>query len=149
MNFDATVVEVKTFLILFRLALAILCMGRKPRYMQQVVIHQKQPIYYLNFLNILQRHCYKKAQNVTALTLDFQISCCKCYANIIQDFLLISWISLKINRSFQGVQVSHTNVTAIKLLAEPCLCYVCANTPESIKIYSRQVRVSAGKKNSL
>ena len=26
-------------------------LGRKPRYMQQVAIHQKQPIYYLNFLN--------------------------------------------------------------------------------------------------
>ena len=26
-------------------------LGRKPRYMQQVAIHQKQPIYYLNFLS--------------------------------------------------------------------------------------------------
>ena len=27
--------------------------GRKPKYMQQVAIHQKQPIYYLNFLSKL------------------------------------------------------------------------------------------------
>ena len=31
-------------------------LGRKPRYMQYVAIHQKQPIYYLNFLRSEMRH---------------------------------------------------------------------------------------------
>ena len=36
-------------------------LGRKPRYMQQVAIHQKQPIYYLNFLRT--KDSYRNGRN--------------------------------------------------------------------------------------